>query len=44
MKMVAASKMRNAQSAVENSRGMVEPFVRIFGDFPGGARLAAYER
>ncbi|WIA22944.1 hypothetical protein OEZ86_009876 [Tetradesmus obliquus] len=34
MKMVAASKMRNAQSAVENSRGMVEPFLRIFGDFP----------
>eukprot|EP00882_Tetradesmus_deserticola_P001339 GHRQ01001449.1.p1 GENE.GHRQ01001449.1~~GHRQ01001449.1.p1 ORF type:complete len:328 (+),score=182.51 GHRQ01001449.1:111-1094(+) len=34
MKMVAASKMRNAQAAVENSRGMVEPFVRIFGDYP----------
>jgi F-type H+-transporting ATPase subunit gamma len=35
MKMVAASKMRNAQLAVENSRGMVEPFVRLFGDYPG---------
>jgi F-type H+-transporting ATPase subunit gamma len=35
MKMVAASKMRNAQLAVENSRGMVEPFVRLFGDHPG---------
>jgi F-type H+-transporting ATPase subunit gamma len=34
MKMVAASKMRNAQVAVENSRGVVEPFVRLFGDFP----------
>lgn len=33
--MVAASKMRNAQLAVENSRGMVEPFVRLFGDYPG---------
>jgi F-type H+-transporting ATPase subunit gamma len=34
MKMVAASKMRNAQQAVENSRGMVNPFVRLFGDYP----------
>jgi len=32
--MVAASKMRNALVAVENSRGCVEPFVRLFGDFP----------
>ena len=29
MKMVAASKMRNAQVAVENSRGIVAPFVGI---------------
>lgn len=35
MKMVAASKMRNAQVAVENSRGIVGPFVRLFGDYPG---------
>lgn len=35
MKMVAASKMRNAQVAVEQSRGIVEPFVRLFGDHPG---------
>jgi hypothetical protein len=35
MKMVAASKMRNAQVAVEKSRGIVEPFVRLFGDYPG---------
>eukprot|EP00879_Flechtneria_rotunda_P000681 GHRR01000798.1.p1 GENE.GHRR01000798.1~~GHRR01000798.1.p1 ORF type:complete len:329 (+),score=98.96 GHRR01000798.1:106-1092(+) len=35
MKMVAASKMRNAQSAVDNSRGMVTPFVKLFGDYPG---------
>lgn len=34
MKMVAASKMRNAQVAVENSRGIVGPFVRLFGDYP----------
>lgn len=33
--MVAASKMRNAQTAVEHSRGIVEPFVRLFGDYPG---------
>lgn len=35
MKMVAASKMRNAQTAVQHSRGIVEPFVRLFGDYPG---------
>lgn len=35
MKMVAASKMRNAQAAVETSRGIVNPFVRLFGDHPG---------
>nr|6RD4_S Chain S, ATP synthase gamma chain, mitochondrial [Polytomella sp. Pringsheim 198.80]6RD9_S Chain S, ATP synthase gamma chain, mitochondrial [Polytomella sp. Pringsheim 198.80]6RDB_S Chain S, ATP synthase gamma chain, mitochondrial [Polytomella sp. Pringsheim 198.80]6RDC_S Chain S, ATP synthase gamma chain, mitochondrial [Polytomella sp. Pringsheim 198.80]6RDE_S Chain S, ATP synthase gamma chain, mitochondrial [Polytomella sp. Pringsheim 198.80]6RDG_S Chain S, ATP synthase gamma chain, mitoc len=34
MKMVAASKMKNAQIAVEQSRGLVDPFVRLFGDFP----------
>lgn len=34
MKMVAASKMRNAQVAMEQSRGIVEPFVRLFGDYP----------
>lgn len=34
MKMVAASKMKNAQVAVENSRGIVSPFVRLFGDYP----------
>lgn len=33
--MVAASKMRNAQTAVEGSRGIVDPFVRLFGDHPG---------
>jgi F-type H+-transporting ATPase subunit gamma len=35
MKMVAASKMRNALVAVEESRGMVQPFTRVFGDHPG---------
>jgi F-type H+-transporting ATPase subunit gamma len=34
MKMVAASKMRNAQAAVETSRGIVDPFIRLFGDHP----------
>uniref|UniRef100_A0A7S3RAQ1 ATP synthase subunit gamma n=1 Tax=Dunaliella tertiolecta TaxID=3047 RepID=A0A7S3RAQ1_DUNTE len=34
MKMVAASKMKNAQIAVENSRGSVDPFLRLFGDHP----------
>ncbi len=36
MKMVAASKMRNAQVAVEKSRGLVNPFIRLLGDYPGG--------
>lgn len=40
MKMVAASKMRNAQNAVETSRGIVDPFIRLFGDHPG--RKAAH--
>ena len=35
MKMVAASKMRAAQVAVDNSRGIVDPFYRLFGDYPG---------
>jgi hypothetical protein len=43
MKMVAASKMRNAQLAVENSRGIVEPFVRLFGDHPGAAQCITGE-
>ncbi|KAG1656022.1 hypothetical protein FOA52_005650 [Chlamydomonas sp. UWO 241] len=34
MKFVAASKMRSAQVAVENSRGIVDPFTRLFGDHP----------
>ncbi|GAX85440.1 hypothetical protein CEUSTIGMA_g13654.t1 [Chlamydomonas eustigma] len=34
MKMVAASKMRAAQVAVDNSRGIVDPFYRLFGDYP----------
>jgi F-type H+-transporting ATPase subunit gamma len=35
MKMVAASKMRVAQAATEQSRGLVEPFLRLLGDLPG---------
>lgn len=40
MKMVAASKMRAAQVAVDNSRGIVDPFYRLFGDYPGKPKLA----
>ena len=36
MKMVAASKMRVAQSLTERSRGLVQPFVSLIGDHPGG--------
>ena len=40
MKMVAASKMRSAQAATEQSRGIVLPFLRLLGDLPAaeGAR------
>jgi hypothetical protein len=41
MKMVAASKMRNAQVAVEESRGVVSPFIRLFGEHPGALLLQA---
>ncbi|KAI3424192.1 hypothetical protein D9Q98_009548 [Chlorella vulgaris] len=34
MKMVAASKMRSATAATENSRGIVQPFLRMLGDMP----------
>ncbi|CAD7699069.1 unnamed protein product [Ostreobium quekettii] len=37
MKMVAASKMRSAQTATEKSRGMVKPLVRMLGDMPAAA-------
>ncbi len=40
MKMVAASKMRSAQSATEKCRGMQEPFLKMLGDLP----LAAGEK
>jgi len=32
--MVAASKMRSAQVNTENSRGIVQPLVRLLGDLP----------
>ena len=35
MKMVAASKMRVAQSQTEKSRGMLTPFLTMLGDLPG---------
>lgn len=34
MKMVAASKMRSAQIATEQSRGIVVPMVKMLGDLP----------
>ena len=34
MKMVAASKMRVAQAATMESRGLVRPLVRLLGDTP----------
>ena len=34
MKMVAASKMRSAQIATENSRGISAPFIKLLGDLP----------
>ena len=34
MKMVAASKMRSAQASTENSRGIVQPLIRLLGDLP----------
>lgn len=34
MKMVAASKMRSAQASTMNSRGIVQPLVRLLGDLP----------
>lgn len=34
MKMVAASKMRAAQVATENSRGMAGPMIKLLGDLP----------
>lgn len=33
--------MKNAQVAVEQSRGIVNPFVRLFGDFPGAVDALA---
>eukprot|EP00887_Chlorella_sp_A99_P002529 scaffold6.g2529.t1 len=37
MKMVAASKMRSAQVATENSRGMQVPLLKLLGDLPDAA-------
>ena len=47
MKMVAASKMRVAQTQTEKSRGMLTPFLTMLGDLPGmssRSRLAALWR
>ncbi len=44
MKMVAASKMRVAQTQTEKSRGMLTPFLTMLGDLPGvySSKLAAF--
>ena len=41
MKMVAASKMRAAQAATENSRGMAGPMIKLLGDLPNAEVGAA---
>ena len=35
MKMVAASRLKGAQTKMEKSRGMVQPLIRMLGDQPG---------
>ena len=35
MKMVAASRLRIAQAATFESRGIISPLVRLLGDLPG---------
>lgn len=40
MKMVAASKMRLAQLATENSRGITYPILKLLGDHPGAPAQA----
>jgi hypothetical protein len=35
MKMVAASKLRVAQAATFESRGIVQPIIKLLGEFPG---------
>lgn len=35
MKMVAASRLKGAQTKMEKSRGLVEPLFRLLGDQPG---------
>ena len=35
MKMVAASRLKGAQTRMEKSRGLVVPLIRMLGDLPG---------
>jgi len=35
MKMVAASRLKGAQTKMEKSRGLVDPMFRLLGDMPG---------
>ena len=37
MKMVAASKLRIAQAATFESRGILDPLVKLLGDLPGNS-------
>lgn len=38
MKMVAASKLRVAQAATFESRGIIQPLTKLLGDLPGKCR------
>lgn len=41
MKMVAASRLKGAQTKMEKSRGLVEPMFRMLGDQPGKSPLTS---
>lgn len=41
MKMVAASRLRIAQAATFESRGIIQPLVKLLGDLPGKCRFNA---
>ena len=41
MKMVAASRLRIAQAATFESRGIIQPLVKLLGDLPGKFRFNA---
>jgi len=39
MKMVAASKLRVAQAATFESRGIIQPIIKLLGEFPGAQTI-----